>query len=118
MSDDERAPTPQGIVMLWDVASRLELAALPAHEGSARAVAFSPDSRILASAGRDGLVKLWDTQTRTLLAVLQGHHGYIYSLAFAPDGKTLASSCIDSTVRLWNLAELLAPQADQEKPGR
>ena len=97
---------------------RVHVVALPAQEGSARAVAFSPDSKILASAGRDGLVKRWDAQTRTLVAILEGHHGYIYSLAFVPDGKTLASFCIDSTIRLRNFAELLTPQADQEKPGK
>jgi RNA polymerase sigma factor (sigma-70 family) len=112
--DDNRIPTQKGIVKVWDVATRLELAALPAHEGSARAVAFSPDGKIFASAGRDGQVKLWDTQTRDLRVIFQGHHGYIYSLAFAPNGKTLASSCIDSTVRLWKLEDLLAPRPDQE----
>jgi RNA polymerase sigma factor (sigma-70 family) len=116
--DDNRTPAVDGIVMLWDVATRLELAALPAHEGSARAVAFSPDGNFFASAGRDGLVKLWDTQTRKVRVILQGHRGYIYSLAFAPVGRTLASSCIDSTVRLWNLVELLASQLDLEEPVR
>ena len=68
--------------MVWNVATRTELAAVPAHEGSVRAVAFSPDGKIFASAGRDGQAMLWDTQTMDLRAILQGHRGYIYSLAF------------------------------------
>jgi RNA polymerase sigma factor (sigma-70 family) len=105
-------PPKPGFVLVWNVDTRMELAALPAHEGSVRAVAFSPDGKIFASAGRDGLVKVWNTQTRKLRAVLQGHGGYIYSLAFTPDSKTLASSGIDSRIRLWNVKDLLAPHIE------
>jgi RNA polymerase sigma factor (sigma-70 family) len=112
-SNDERTPRPPGLVILWDVATWREQATLPAHEGSARTVAFSPDGKILASGGQDGLIKLWDAQTSKVRAILQGHQGYVYSVAFAPDGKTLASSGLDSTVRLWYAAELLSSQPDQ-----
>jgi RNA polymerase sigma factor (sigma-70 family) len=112
-SDDERTPSTPGVVRLWDVATRSERATLTADENSVRAVAYSPDGKILASGGRDGSIKLWDVETKEDRAVLRGHHGYVYSLAFSSDGNVLASAGLDSTVRLWQLAELLSSRIDQ-----
>jgi RNA polymerase sigma factor (sigma-70 family) len=105
--DDGRQPAITGEVVLWDVTTRQQRALLEAHEGSARTVAFSPDSKVLASGGADGLVKLWDVATGREVAILRGHKGYVYSLAFAPDGKSVVSTGIDATVRVWKLDELL-----------
>jgi len=53
------------------------------------ALAFSPDSAILAgAAGRE--VRLWDTATGKLRGALAGHISDVWSLAFSPDGKRLA----------------------------
>jgi WD40 repeat protein len=68
-------------------------------------VAFSADSKQLASAGSDGVVRLWDPAAGKLARSLSGHRGLVWSVAFAPDGKTLASGGTDRSVRLWPLAK-------------
>ncbi len=54
------------------------------------AVAFSPDSRTLAS-GHDGVVKLWDVRTGEVKGTLTGYRSYVCSLDFTPNGRYLVS---------------------------
>ena len=67
------------------------------------AIAFSPDGRMLASAGEDNRITLRDPLTGKERRRLEGHEGTVTSLAFAPNGKTIASGSDDGTVLVWDL---------------
>jgi hypothetical protein len=92
---------------MWQIDSG-ECQVLSGHTDDVFALAFHPDGRRLASAGRDRAVWLWDLARGEAVARLQGHTSYVWSLAFSPDGTTLASGSGDFTVRLWDTAPLKA----------
>ncbi len=85
-----------------------ELCKLKGHTTWVKSVAFSPNSKLLASGSEDNTVRLWDTETLKELATLTGHTSNVNSAVFSPNGKLLASGSWDKTIRLWDLQELHA----------
>ena len=83
------------------------------------ALAFSPDSRLLARGSADQTIRIWDVGRGKELGQLKGHQGSIASVSFAPDGRTLASASADTTVLVWDVArfhEAVKPQAAELSP--
>ena len=76
-----------------------EIATLKSR-GLARLVAFSPDGRLLASAGYSSDIRIWDVTTARRLYTLRGHRAR--AITYSPDGKLLASSP-GSQARLWDV---------------
>lgn len=77
---------------------------LAGHSGDVSAVAFSPDGRLLATAGSDRIAKVWEEATGKELMTLRGHAQAIEDLAFSPDGKFLAAVSDDRTAKLWDVS--------------
>jgi WD40 repeat protein len=84
-------------LLVTDLATLASARPLSGHKADIGAVAFSPDSRLLASSDEDGTLILWDTQTWAPATALEtdlepGILKQPIRLAFSPDGKWLASS--------------------------
>ena len=72
--------------------------------GAVKKIAFSPDGRLLASAGDE--VRVYDVSAADPGASarpLAGHTKPAQDVAFSPDGRWLATASADSTVRLWDV---------------
>jgi WD40 repeat protein len=67
-----------------------------------RAIAFGPDGKRLALAGKDGPVEIWDTVPEMRPFSLKSHTASVNAVEFSPDGRRLASASVDKTVKLWD----------------
>ncbi len=95
-----------------------EFLSLEGHSGIVRAVAFSPDNRLLVSGSGDGTVRLWDISTGAARGTLEGHTRPVLAVQFSPDGHLLASGSPDETVRLWGARTGAACGVLEGHPGR
>jgi WD40 repeat protein len=90
-------------VEVRDVRSGERLARLSVNS-EVRAVAFSPDGRLLAGGRVDGAAPLWATDGwQRVGAPLALREASALAVGFSPDGGTLATSHADGAVVLWDV---------------
>jgi WD40 repeat protein/serine/threonine protein kinase len=96
-----------GTLNVWDAAGGRVLLTFEVHTGGVRGVAFSPDGRLLATAGfdRDGTdtVKLWDADTGQGVRTIPWPKEPLMAVAFSPDGRLLAAAG-GHRLRVWDVA--------------
>jgi len=94
-----------GLLRLWSVHSGKAIP-LPLPDLDVRAVAFSPDGRLLATTYH-GAITLWDAATLRQRVTFAWHADWINAVAFSPDGRWLATGAEDHLVKLWPVATML-----------
>ena len=99
-------------IIMWDVKKNTKLHTLTGHNGNVLAIAFNPNSTILASGAKDKTIKFWNVGTGEEIRTFTVDEDYVYSVAFNSDGTMLASgskseseseSKIERVIRLWDI---------------
>ncbi|MGO8698629.1 MAG: WD40 repeat domain-containing serine/threonine protein kinase [Limisphaerales bacterium] len=91
-------------IALLDAESAEVLSTFSPHDNWVFCMAFSIDSRLLATGSLDSTIRITDVSVNPPVAVatLRGHTDWVTRLSFSPDGSLLASSGRDRTLRLWD----------------
>jgi len=76
---------------------------LTGHTGGVYSASFSPDGKLIVSAGGDNTPRIWDAKTGELFGTLAGHVRRVLCVAFSPDGKRIVSGSDDNTLKVWDV---------------
>ena len=100
-----------GDVRLWTADGGDMGYPLRGHQGKVNATAFSPDGRMLATAGDDNTARLWRVAVQNPERVLHGHRSGVRGVGFTRDAAGLITGGADGRVVLWDLTR----QADRHR---
>lgn len=109
-------PVPPNQIVLWEMATGKERVCMTPNAEQVKHIVFSPDGRLLASAGWWEAIQVWDAWTGKEVGRFTGHRGPINTLSFASDSKTLASGGADHTILIWDVsgfASMAEPQIEK-----
>ena len=81
-----------------------EFRSLDGHTAAVRDLQFSPDGRLVMSAGHDNTIRLWNARTAKTVKVLRGHAGRVRACRFSSDGQWVLSGSHDGQAKIWNVA--------------
>jgi WD40 repeat protein len=90
--------------VVWNVATTKIVKLLgPAGPMGANGVSFSPDDRLVGTAGIDGKLRLYQLRTGRQIASVQVK-GSLQDLDFSPDGERVAAAGLAGDIAIWSLA--------------
>ncbi|MCQ3929907.1 MAG: hypothetical protein DPW16_05575 [Chloroflexi bacterium] len=89
-------------LILWDLATGVEIRRFEGHTGRVLTAAFNTDSRLLVSGSDNGEIILWDVATGQSVRQLAGHVGAIYSLVWQNTTSHVISSGEDGRILMWD----------------
>lgn len=74
------------------------------HTGRVTSVAWSPDSKYIASGSLDETVQVWSANPADHFhpVIYHGHNAGVLAVAWSPDSTRVASGSIDKTVQVWD----------------
>jgi WD40 repeat protein len=111
---DDKA-NKRGLIKTYDLKTQ-EIKQFTGHRAGVNDIEFSPDGKLMATAGADKRLLLWVLENpEALPIVMDNNNGFIWDIAFTPGSKYLIAACSESEIRVWPtdpklMAEQLCPK--------
>ena len=105
----------RGLVKIYNLRTK-EVRQFTGHNAGVFDVAFSPDGKLLASAGSDRKLQMWVLEHSDDLPIeMDNNNGFIFDIAFSKESSYLIASTSESEIRIWPtdmslLAQQICPQ--------
>ncbi len=105
----------RGLVKIYNLKTK-ETRHFSGHRAGVYDIEFSPDGKLLASAGSDKRLQLWVLENpEDLPVVMDNNNGFVWDIAFTKDSGHLIAACSESEIRVWPtdptlLAQLVCPK--------
>jgi len=104
--DSQQSKIP---IMVWNAmtGARLDGDKLVGHQARIHGVAWSPDSRSIATCSADGTIRIWDVEGLAEIRRFLGHLSEPWAVVWGRDGQTVFSSGISPEVdriKIWRLS--------------
>jgi WD40 repeat protein len=122
------SPTLQWIAVSWlsptgsatglfDSSGKVQVRLPKLHTDRIWSLAFSPDSKRLATTSEDGTARLWDVATGQPIAGPVHHPGKlkVLSVSFCPDGARFLTTSADGSVCQWDATTGAAVEPPYER---
>ena len=85
-------------IRVWDVTTGICIQTLICHtDAGFYSIAWSPDSRYIASGSDDKTLRIWDATTVKL-----DHTNWVNAVSWSPDSTMLLSCSDDKTIKIWH----------------
>ena len=94
-------PLEPGLLRVYDLRTNRLIGNVVTPHNTLQDLDFTPDGRLLTSAGLDGKILVWDVARRALERTIL-HHVAILTIRFSPDGKTIATGDLSGNVNFWD----------------
>jgi len=105
----------RGLVRVYNFNTK-ETRQFTGHRAGVYDVEFSPDGKLLASAGSDKRLQMWVLEfPEDLPVVMDNNNGFVWDIAFSKGSEFLIATCSESEIRVWPtdpalLAQLVCPK--------
>lgn len=91
----------RGLVKIYDLTTK-ETSQLTGHKAGVTDIEFSPDGKLLASAGSDKRLLMWVLDSPEALPIMmEDNHGFIWDIAFTKSSSFLIAACSESEIKIW-----------------
>ncbi len=95
-------------IIVWNAmtGARLDGDKLVGHQARIHGVAWSPDSRSIATCSADGTIRIWDVERLTEVRRFLGHLSEPWAVVWGRDGQTVFSTGLNPEVdriKIWRL---------------